>query len=85
MQLSKLNQIDESEEYVKNTNLCPKCHSKNLIIIPGKHHGYGAGNIIMVGFTFHIKVTRYLCEDCGYIEEWIEDKKDIQKLKDKYN
>ncbi|MEW9094599.1 MAG: hypothetical protein AB2417_05905 [Clostridiaceae bacterium] len=41
---------------------------------------YGSENIIMTGFTVlsAIKVTRYLRCDCGYSEEWIDDKEDIK-------
>ncbi|WP_278281159.1 hypothetical protein [Clostridium sp. BSD9I1] len=36
----------------------------------------------MTGMTIFsaVKVTRYLCCDCGYSEEWIDDKKDIEKI-----
>lgn len=71
---------------MKNTKLCPKCDSNNILKIPGKHTGYGAGNIIMVGLTAvkAVKVTRFICEQCGYSEEWIENKEDIQRLINKY-
>ena len=56
-----------------------------IIRIPGRHHGYGAGNIINMGFARPtVKVTRYLCSNCGYVEEWIDDPSDIQRLKNKY-
>jgi len=32
-----------------------------------------------------VKVTRYLCCECGYSEEWIDNKEDIKKLCDKYD
>ena len=34
---------------VKNSRSCPKCASFNILKIPGKHTGSGAGNIILVG------------------------------------
>ncbi|HHU55099.1 MAG TPA: hypothetical protein GXZ48_00215 [Acholeplasmataceae bacterium] len=71
---------------MKNSKTCPKCDSVNIIKIPGKHYGYGAGNIIMVGLTAikAVKVTRFVCERCGFSEEWIENKRDIDRLKAKY-
>ncbi|NLL05624.1 MAG: hypothetical protein GX270_07530 [Clostridiaceae bacterium] len=71
---------------MKNTKQCPKCNSTSLLKIPGKHTGYGSGNIIFVGLTAlsAVKVTRFVCEQCGYSEEWIENKADIQKLANKY-
>lgn len=32
-----------------------------------------------------VKVTRFLCTNCGYIEEWVEDREDIERLKDKFD
>jgi predicted nucleic-acid-binding Zn-ribbon protein len=72
--------------FVKNTRLCSKCNSNNLLKIPGKHTGYGAGNIITLGWSAinAVKVTRFVCEQCGYSEEWIENKEDIERLITKY-
>ncbi|MPW26439.1 hypothetical protein GC105_11625 [Alkalibaculum sp. M08DMB] len=72
---------------MKNTKTCSKCNSKNIIRIPGKAGAYGSGNNIMTGMSIFsaVKITRYLCCECGYSEEWIEDKKDIDKLIVKYN
>lgn len=71
---------------MKNTKQCTKCGSSSLLRIPGKHTGYGAGNIILVGLTAlnAVKVTRFVCEQCGYSEEWIESREDIQRLIAKY-
>ncbi len=70
---------------MKNNKICPKCNSSDIIRINGNAGAYGSGNNIPVGITIFsaVKVNRYLCCSCGYSEEWI-DKKDIQKLKDKY-
>lgn len=71
---------------MKNTETCPKCNSMNILRIPGKAGAYGSGNNIMVGSTIFsaVKVTRYLCCECGYSEEWIDSKKDIEKLRNKF-
>lgn len=65
---------------------CPKCNSKDIIRIQGDIGQYGSGNNIAVGFTTFsaIKVTRYLCGNCGYLEEWIDNEQDVEKLKEKY-
>ncbi len=70
---------------MKNNKICPKCNSSDIIRINGNAGAYGSGNNIPVGITIFsaVKVNRYICCSCGYSEEWI-DKKDIQKLKDKY-
>jgi transposase-like protein len=71
---------------MKKSKICPKCNSQEIIRIPGQVRGYGSGNNIITGMTIFsaVKVTRYLCADCGFSEEWIDDPKDIKKLKDIY-
>jgi len=72
---------------MKLSNKCPKCDSEDLIRIPGQVGAHGSGNNISVGFTTFssIKVTRYLCSQCGFTEEWIDSKGDIDKLANKYS
>lgn len=71
---------------MKNTKMCPKCNSRDIIRIPGKAGAYGSGNNIMTGGTIYsaVKVTRYLCCKCGYSEEWIDNTDDIEKLRRKF-
>lgn len=70
---------------MKNTSICPKCNSTDILRIEGQSKAYGAGNNIPVGMTIFsaVLVHRYLCCNCGFSEEWI-DKKDIEELKRKY-
>ena len=71
---------------MKNTHICPKCNSTNIVRIEGKAGVYGTGNNIRVGLSNFsaVLVHRYLCCSCGYSEEWI-DKEDLPKLKQKYS
>ena len=66
---------------MKNTKICPKCKSDDIIRIDGNAGAYGVGNNIMVGNTIFsaVNVNRYICCSCGYSEEWI-DKQDIKKV-----
>ena len=70
---------------MKNTKICPKCQSNDIIMIPGRAEAYGVGNNIKVGATVFsaVMVHRYLCCSCGYSEEWVNTE-DIPKLKKKY-
>ncbi|MBR3359080.1 MAG: hypothetical protein IKG46_14805 [Solobacterium sp.] len=70
---------------MKNTGICPKCGSAEIIRIEGQARAYGAGNNIPVGMTIfsYIKVPRYVCMDCGFSEEWI-DEKDLPVLWEKF-
>lgn len=71
---------------MKNTGLCPKCGSKDLLLVPGKEGAYGSGNNIMIGHSIFsaVLVNRYVCCTCGFTEEWV-DLEDIPKLKEKYD
>ncbi|MBK9582583.1 MAG: hypothetical protein IPO48_11950, partial [Saprospiraceae bacterium] len=31
-----------------------------------------------------IYLTKYICTDCGYSENYVDDVKDLKKIKDKY-
>ena len=71
---------------MKNSNSCPKCRSNRILRIEGKAGAYGSGNNIMTGNTTFsaVKVTRFLCLNCGFSEEWIESKKDLDKLEARF-
>ena len=66
---------------VKNTKLCPKCSSANIVRIDGYAGPYGTGNNVMVGHSIFssVNVNRYICCRCGFTEEWI-DTADIEKV-----
>ena len=78
---------------MKKTGICPKCNHNKIIIIKDQLHENGGGNISQI--TNHLdkpsevfavfkegntaKKTFYICENCGYIEEYL-DKEEIEKL-----
>ena len=70
---------------MKNTKICPKCGSNDILRIEGTNNGYGGGNNIKSSVFGVALVTRYLCCNCGFSEEWIEKDEDIKKLKKKYS
>ena len=67
---------------MKNTKICPKCGSSEILRFNGSCGAYGAGNNMFLGTTVFsaINVNRYVCTDCGFTEEWI-DKKDLAAVK----
>ena len=67
---------------MKNTKICPKCNSSDIVRIDGYSGPYGTGNNIMTKNTIFstVNVNRYICCECGYTEEWI-DREDIEKVK----
>jgi hypothetical protein len=72
---------------MRKSEPCTKCQSTDIVRIPGEIRSFGTGNNIMLGSTIFsgVKVTRYLCASCGFIEEWIDATGDIAKLKQKFS
>ena len=71
---------------MKNTGVCPKCRGNDIVRIEGNLGAYGSGNNIPIGFTVMsaVKVTRFLCANCGFSEEWIDSGNDLEKIKNKF-
>ncbi len=67
---------------MKNTKVCPKCQSNDIIRIDGYVDSGGAGNNIRLGMTAWsaVHVNRYICCNCGFTEEWL-DEVDVEKAK----
>ncbi|MEL6989304.1 MAG: hypothetical protein AAGK97_15945 [Bacteroidota bacterium] len=68
---------------MKNTNQCPKCNSRQIVKIPAPRGHIGSNDIRKNMFSY-IKPTRYMCGQCGYSEEWIDDYVDVDKIVKKY-
>lgn len=71
---------------MKYTNKCPKCSFTGMVRIPGRNEPYGYGRNIRVGITplSAVLVTKYVCCNCGYIEDWVDFPQDIEKIKNYY-
>ena len=71
---------------MKNTGKCPKCGEADITRIQGNVGAYGSGNNIMTGSTVFsaVKVTRFVCQNCGFSEEWIEALEDLERLRSKF-
>ena len=67
---------------MKNTRICPKCQSSDIVRIDGYTGPYGTGNNVMTGMTLFsaVNVNRYVCCTCGFTEEWV-DREDIDAIK----
>lgn len=66
---------------MKDSRCCPKCNSLNIDYVPDNAHRYLSNSIYITKHAFveRIPVTRYVCCDCGYVENWVEDKGQLQK------
>ena len=69
---------------MKNTRCCPKCHSENIVRVPDNPSRYTSGNNIYtttVTLFGKIPVIRYVCCNCGYVENWVENRHELDKIK----
>ena len=71
---------------MNSQKFCPKCNSCDTIRIPGTRQSYGYGNNVKVGAALlsAVLVTKYLCCNCGFMEEWVDSPQDIEKIKAYY-
>ena len=62
---------------------CPKCQNSEIAIIEGGAFKGNIYNTLPFGLStvYH---TRYVCTNCGYTENYVDDPKDLQKIKEKY-
>lgn len=61
------------------TGHCPKCGSTDVRVGHAIQGTYGIGLIPINMFT-RVKVDRYVCMYCGYIESYIADQEDLRKV-----
>ncbi len=68
---------------MKNTKRCPKCSSREIIRVPDNPGRYASGNNIYtstVTLWKKVPVIRYVCLDCGYVENWVEQPQQLTEL-----
>lgn len=69
---------------MKNTHVCSKCGSNNIVRVPDNPNRHASGNNIYTStFTLmkKIPVIRYVCCDCGYVEDWVENQHELMEIK----
>lgn len=72
---------------MRNTGCCPKCHSKNIVRVPDNPGRHASGNNIYTStmtLIGKIPVIRYVCCDCGYVENWVENRHELTKIKNTF-
>ena len=72
---------------MKNSKRCPKCQSDEIILVPGKREPGGAGNLISVSrwnMFAAVKPVLHVCGTCGYMENWLLSREDIERVKATY-
>lgn len=71
---------------MRDSHTCPKCGCREILRIEGYVGAHGIGSNITAGATIFssVKLPRYICCRCGYLEEWV-DRKDLPKLIEWYH
>ncbi len=69
---------------MRNGSPCPKCQARDILKIPDQAIGnIGLGNRIAAGWRT-VRITRYLCCNCGFLEDWVDKPEDIARVRAKY-
>lgn len=57
---------------MKNSGICPKCGSRNVVRIPDTGRYASSNSIYTTRATLFgkIPVIRYVCCSCGFVENW---------------
>lgn len=69
---------------MKNTHACPKCGSRQIVRVPDHPLRHASGNNIYtttVTLLGKIPVIRYVCCDCGCVENWVETQRELEEIK----
>lgn len=72
---------------MKNGNACPKCGSHAVIRVPDNPRRHASGNNIYTTratLLGKVPVIRYVCCGCGYVENWVETRGDLEKLREAF-
>ncbi len=63
---------------MKATGKCPKCGSDQITVVTSK---LGTYNQIKTDFSSFVDVDRYICANCGYMEQYVASEKALQELR----
>lgn len=72
---------------MKNTRICPKCHSSDIVRVPDNPRRYSSGNNIYLStltLARKIPVIRYVCCECGYLENWVEIQAEREAIRNRF-
>ena len=71
---------------MKNNHCCPKCGSTQIKRIPGNGRDESENNIYTTTVTLFgkIPVIRYVCCNCGCVENWVEKQEELNKIRNSF-
>lgn len=68
---------------MKYNKSCPKCTSTEIAMIEGGTFKGNIYNTMGIGLST-IYLTRYVCTRCGFTENYVDDTKDLKRIRDKH-
>lgn len=71
---------------MKQIDKCSKCGSTEVVRVPGECIGWGGGNYVRIGLTFFsfAPVSRFVCIECGFVEEWVDSPGALRGIEKKW-
>ena len=66
---------------MKNTGVCPKCSSQEIRVMRRRIWA----TMIPLSFTAlrAAYTSWFICTSCGFVETWVEQKKDLDAIREK--
>jgi predicted RNA-binding Zn-ribbon protein involved in translation (DUF1610 family) len=68
---------------MKNSGKCPKCGSTAIARKRGSPVLNSWFRISVNITSLDIWVTKFICTECGFVEDWIENEKDLKRFKER--
>ncbi len=66
---------------MKNGKTCPKCGGTEILRVEDRWDDRGIN--LKLSFYSEVRVARYVCCGCGYVESWV-DKHDLHEVRARY-
>ena len=67
---------------MKNTGQCPKCGGREIAHSPGgKMDGQSNVNFGNAFCPTLIRISHYVCKNCGFAELWVDREGDLEDLR----
>lgn len=69
---------------MRDQKVCMKCDNREIAQIPGGTAWNGRPNKMKINNFKMIPVVRYICLSCGYTEEYIDNKEDLERVRSQF-
>lgn len=67
---------------MKHSGKCPKCEGEEIVHAPGgMMEGQSSVHFGSSFFPTIVRISHYLCQNCGFTELWVDGHDDLRKLR----